>query len=513
MSRSGFKPTATIKILDELSAVVIGLDRGHYEHFYNVYGLFTKGYIFKPQYKTGRWDGKKRYFSKNGKTSINLLPEIIPNLKHMGYKIKLIDNRSPANTTVPVIDANYFDSFSWPDGSPVILGDHQVEGINAVTQNSGGILLAATGAGKSLIAAALLDLYNKHTNFRCLVVVPNTDLIHQTSADIAMFDIEVGRYFGDIKEPNAHNVVSTWQSLQNNPHLMANFNVIIIDEAHGASASVLQQMMLDYGNGALVRIGLTGTLPKEPSEAMSVRYVLGDVVYEIPAHELIELGWLAKLNLELLTLEENLEPEWNYYQKIKPIEAKATNYKKFKNTFYPDYPSEKAYIQKSKKRLVTLANLIEVATAESGNSFILVNGIAFGKKLADAIENAYFVYGKDETEVRKKIYALFAQYDDVVVISTFQLASTGLNIKRIFNMFLIDPGKSFIQIIQSIGRGLRKAKDKDSVNMYDISCDLKFGTKHLKERIKYYNDQKYKFTRRTIDYTKIIDKPDDVVLY
>lgn len=101
----------------------------------------------------------------------------------------------------------------------------------------------------------------------------------------------------------------------------------------------------------------------------------------------------------------------------------------------------------------------------------------------------------------------------MVVVSTFQLASTGLNIKRIFNLFLIDAGKSFIQIIQSIGRGLRKAKDKDTVNVWDVCGDLKFGQKHLKEREKYYDEQKYGFDKVLVEYTKHIDLDSDAVVY
>jgi len=513
MSLSERKPLATIKILDELNAVVIGLERVHYEHFYNALGFFTKGYIFKPQYKTGRWDGKARFFNKNGKTSINLLPYIIPDLKNMGYKIKLIDQRSPANTTVPEIDDTYFSKFMDDEGQPIILGEHQVNGVNALTTNGGGILLAGTGAGKSIAAAALVDLYNRNTNFRCLIIVPNKDLINQTTADIAKFDIAVGKYYGDVKEPNVQNVVSTWQSLQNNPQLMGMFQVIIVDECHGAAANVLKQMILDYGNEAVVRIGLTGTLPKEPAEAMCITYVLGDVVYEVPARELIDKGWLAKLRLRVYNLVEDLVPEWNFYKQAKPEEAAKTKYATFKKEFFPDYPSEKTYLQKNKKRIEFIANVVETATKDSGNSFVLVNGIPFGKKLADSIENAYFVYGQDETEVRKKIYELFAKYDDVVVVSTYQLASTGLNIKRIFNLFLVDAGKSFIQIIQSIGRGLRKAKDKDSVNVYDIHGDLKFGQKHIKERKKFYKEQKYNYTEHDVEYSKMFDNEDDTVVY
>lgn len=508
------KLTATIKILDELNVVVIGLRQQDYTHFYNAFGFFTKGYVFKPAYKTGRWDGKDRFFSKNGKTSINLLPYIIPDLKDMGYKIKLMDTRSPANTTTPEIDDTYFSEFADNDGVAITLGEHQVNGVNALTRNGGGILLAGTGAGKSICAAALVDLYNRNNNFRCLIIVPNKDLINQTSADIAAFDIPVGRYFGDVKEPNAYNVVSTWQSLQNNPQLISSFDVIIVDECHGAQGNVLKKMLLENANNSLIRIGLTGTLPKEPAEAMSVKYVLGDVQYTVPARELIDKGWLAKLNLHIYQLVEDLTPEWNYFKEKRPAEAAAMKYKQFKRDFYPDYASEKAYLQKTKPRMAYMAEMIEQKVKESGNAFVLVNNIPFGKKLADSIENAYFVYGQDESEVRKKIYALFTEHDDVVVVSTFQLASTGLNIKRIFNLFLIDAGKSFIQIIQSIGRGLRKAKDKDTVNVYDICGDLKFGQKHLKDREKYYNEQKYHFDKKLIEYmSKLIDIDEDIMVY
>lgn len=365
----------------------------------------------------------------------------------------------------------------------------------------------------TFMTAAFVDLYNKNNNFRCLVIVPNKDLINQTSADIAAFGVPVGRYYGDVKEPNEFNVVSTWQSLQNNPELVRAFQVIIVDECHGAAGNVIKSLLLDYGNESLVRIGLTGTLPKEPAEAMSVKYVLGDVQYTVPARELIDKGWLAKLNLHVRQLVEDLTPEWNYFKEKRPADAAGMKYKQFKRDFFPDYPAEKNYLQKAKPRIEYIANMVEQEVKKTGNAFVLVNNIPFGKKLADSIENAYFVYGQDESEVRKKIYALFAEHDDVVVVSTFQLASTGLNIKRIFNLFLIDAGKSFIQIIQSIGRGLRKAKDKDTVNVWDVCGDLKFGQKHLKEREKYYDEQKYKFDKILVEYTKSFDMNSDAVVY
>lgn len=494
-----------IKVVDEINVIVSGLNSRDHKFFLDKYALFANNYRFTPSYKIGRWDGKINFFDKNGNTSINLMNEIIPDIKKRGYKIEILDKRMPVQTEVPEIDSEFLSDAVQGDGSIVILGDHQVESVNAVTENMGGIILAATGAGKSYICAALLRLYNQVLKFRCMVIVPNVDLINQTAKDVQDMGAIAGRYSGKYKEPNELNVVTTWQALQNNPTLMNAFDVIIVDECHGAKGAVLKQMLLEHGKHSKVRIGLTGTLPKEPVDAMSVKYVLGDVVYTVPAHALIEKGWLATPHLVLKTLEEDLTGEWNFFKQEAPEEAAKTNYKKFKKEFFPEYSGEKGYLHKNKKRSQWIANFVNEKVAESGNGFVLVNSVPFGKKLADMIDNAYFVYGQDESEVRKQIYALFAEHNDVVVVTTFQLASTGLNIKRIFNLFLVDSGKSFIQIIQSIGRGLRKAADKDSVNIWDIHGDLKYGGKHVNERIKYYKEVKYPFTRDTIDYVTEID--------
>jgi superfamily II DNA or RNA helicase len=508
--------TVLIKVLDEINVVVMGLAQRDHTHFYDRYGEFSKNYRFNPRYKMGRWDGKIRFFDKGGKTSINLMPEIIPEIKRRGYKIKLVDHRNPAITEVPEINEDFLSDVALDDGSVITLGEHQVNAVNAATLNAGGIILAATGAGKSYICAALMRLYNEFCKFRVMVVVPNKDLINQTALDVQNMGVKAGRYFGDVKEPDVHNVVTTWQSLQNNPTLMSAFDVIIVDECHGAAGNVLKQMLLEQGSHAKVRIGLTGTLPKDKAEAMSIKYVLGEVVSTVPAHVLIDKGWLAKPNLEVITLEEDFTGEWNYYKEKAPEEASQTTYKKFKRDFFPEYAGEKSYLHKNALRRSWIAEKVKKAVTESGNAFVLVNSVPFGRKLAEEL-GAHFVYGGDEGEVRRQIYALFAENNDVIVVTTFQLASTGLNIKRIFNLFLIDAGKSFIQIIQSIGRGLRKASDKDSVNIYDIGGDLKYGWKHVKERIKYYKEVKYDHTHVVIQYTQLsnenVDTDDPDVVY
>ena len=93
---------------------------------------------------------------------------------------------------------------------------------------------------------------------------------------------------------------------------------------------------------------------------------------------------------------------------------------------------------------------------------------------------------KTETRTRKSVF--------LTMITTYGLAAIGLNIKRIFNIYMIDPGKSFIRVIQTIGRGLRKAFDKNIVNVYDIHSNLHYNASHKRKRVKFYKTEEHPIT-------------------
>jgi superfamily II DNA or RNA helicase len=78
-------------------------------------------------------------------------------------------------------------------------------------------------------------------------------------------------------------------------------------------------------------------------------------------------------------------------------------------------------------------------------------------------------------------------------VATYGVAAVGINIPRIFNLVLIEPGKSFVRVIQSIGRGIRRAEDKDHVEIWDIASACKYAKRHLTERKKFYKEAKYPF--------------------
>ena len=125
---------------------------------------------------------------------------------------------------------------------------------------------------------------------------------------------------------------------------------------------------------------------------------------------------------------------------------------------------------------------------------MLVNRIDTGKKLIDILPDSVFISGEVKLDDRKEEYDEVKTSSNKIIIATYGVAAVGINIPRIFNLVLIEPGKSFVRVIQSIGRGIRKAEDKDFVQIWDITSTCKYAKRHLTERKKFYKDAKYHFT-------------------
>lgn len=422
-----------------------------------------------PLYRLGRWDGRVRFFDKTGKIYFRLLDEVIPYLEGWGYEIELQDQRKPVKTIETRIDESWF--LKKPNHElGVTLRPYQVEAVNIALETGSGFILAATGAGKTWMIAAICDVMEQN-GLRTLVIVPSSDLVEQTTATLKFGPIDVGVYSGAKKDLDHWTVVATWQALQNNPTVVETFDALIVDEAHGASAKTIGELINNHGRHCAYRFGFTGTFPKPKIDQKSLKGAIGDILYEISAADLIRMGYLAQLEIEPIEIQEEVDED------------------------FPDYGSERAFINRNPKRLDFIADLVISRAAQYGNTLVLVNSVKQGKELQKLIKDSVFLHGATENEVRAEWYHMFDKRDDLIVIATFGIASIGISIDRVFNLMMIDAGKSFVRCIQSIGRGLRKAEDKDKVHCCDIHSNLKWSRKHYRERKKYYTESNYPVTK------------------
>lgn len=496
----------TIRLRDEVNCSVIGLHGSHTEQLYNKFSAFVAGYFYQPLYKLGRWDGKIRYYRMDNSTYVYLLDRIIPYLVGWGYELVLEDLRQGRAVHPDLIDENLFAHINHVDtGEPTILRPHQVRVINALLENGHGTAIAATGAGKTIICAALCHVYGQF-NIRSITIVPSADLVKQTKADYITYMGEelIGEYSGTLKDPDKQHVITTWQALKNAPHLIKTFGMVIVDECHGLRGKQLTSLLTEHASQIPHRFGVTGTLPKEESDQMAVVLAVGDPVVEVNAAELIDKGVLSRLKIQAIQLEENLKPEYDEYRKS--VEdaglGKPMTYIEYKEGYFPDFAAEKRYLQRHKPRVQWIADeIIARSQDRQGNVLCLVDSIAMGRALTSLVEGSVFINGQDvKQKDRKDTYDMFAERDDLIVFATVHVAGTGLSINRIYNLFLVDVGKSFTRVIQAIGRGLRRASDKNFVNVFDIGSDLKYGKRHATERINYYKEAQYPHERRKILY-------------
>jgi superfamily II DNA or RNA helicase len=452
---------------------------------------FLLPYAFHtPSYKLGRWDGCVGFFTTGGNTFINCLPTILPILDEDRYEVEIEDERTAWKLDFPEVTEGHFSHKVWPKkhpaaGEPVMLRDYQVEIINQFLANPQSLQEIATGAGKTLITAALSNLVEPYG--RSIVIVPNKDLVIQTEADYINLGLDVGVYFGDRKDLNKTHTICTWQSLNiidkrfkdgESEYSLADFSegvvCVMVDEVHQAKADVLKKLLTGPFSNIPVRWGLTGTVPKEEWERLTITVGLGDVINKLAASDLQDIGVLASCEVNVIQLQDNVS--------------------------YGNYQSELTYLTTNKERLDYMATLIQ-SLADDGNTLVLVDRISAGEGLMERLGDcAVFVSGKMKSKNRKEEYDEISDSDNKIIIATYGVASVGINIPRIFNLVLVEPGKSFVRVIQSIGRGIRKAKDKDNVRIWDITSSAKFSKRHLTERKKFYSDAKYPFSITKVNY-------------
>jgi superfamily II DNA or RNA helicase len=479
-----------IILKDEVNCKVEGLDLQTRRKCEQKLKFFLPYARHVPAYKLGRWDGCVGFFTMGGNTFVNALSHIIPILQENKYEFEVEDNRNTWNFDFQQITEDHFSDRTWPDkhpaaGEPVVLRDYQVSIINKFLENNQSIQEIATGAGKTLMTAALSNLIEPYG--RSIVIVPNKDLVTQTEADYINLGLDVGVYFGDRKEFGKTHTICTWQSLNiiekrfrdgesemSLDEFAEDVVCIMVDEVHQAKADVLKKLLTGSFRNVPIRWGLTGTIPKADHERLSLEVGLGEVVHQLAASELQEQGVLAQCDVNILQLQDTVS--------------------------YGNYQSELTYLTTDRNRLDYVSELIS-RMAESGNTLVLVDRIKAGEGLVERLgEDTVFISGAMKTTDRKDEYDEVSGSDNKIIIATYGVAAVGINIPRIFNLVLIEPGKSFVRVIQSIGRGIRKAKDKDHVQIWDITSSAKFSKRHLTERKKFYKEANYPFRVEKVDY-------------
>jgi superfamily II DNA or RNA helicase len=481
---------AHIRILDEVNVHITGVDVRTRSKLIKAVEFFLPSAKYSFLYKSGRWNGCIAFCTQGGRTYINVLDRLLPILQDAGYEIEIDDQRAHHKFEFVPIDENYNADTTWPSGhrfagEPIVLRDYQVDAINDCLMNLQGVNVLATGSGKTLITATLSKLVEPYG--RSVVIVPNKSLVTQTEADYRNLGLDVGVMYGDRKEYDRTHTICTWQSLNvlDKKHkdaldaeqmavFMKDLICVIVDECHSVrDMSIVQKLLTNNFKNVPIRWGLTGTLPEEEWNQLSLFCSIGPQIGELAAHELQEAGVLASCNVQILQTQETAQ--------------------------YTQYQEELKYLTTDQSRLKWLSDQI-THISTTGNTLVLVDRIATGEFLRDEITGSIFISGDMKNHDRAEYYREMELVDNRVVVATYGVAAVGISINRINHVVLVEPGKSFIRVVQSIGRGLRKSNTKDHVTIWDIASKCRFSNNHLNKRKQIYSKVQYPYEVKKVTY-------------
>ena len=442
------------------------------------------GAKFMPSVRSRVWDGRIRLFSPGtGKIYFGLLPYVQKFLTENGHTVQLSEDFAKRNLDKS-ITTKFIRSL---EKGKLRARDYQIDAVHNILESDRGLILSPTGSGKSFIIYALVRYYvKKFDEKKVLIVVPTTGLVEQMYNDFAEYgwfpDEHCHKlYAGSDKNTSKEVVISTWQSIYKlDKRYFSQFGAVFVDECHLAKAKSLTGIMTKL-HDCKYRIGTTGTLDGTEVHQLVLEGLFAKCKQITTTAQLVKEKHLSNLHIKCLVLRH------------------AKEHRKGRT-----YPEEMDYLATSASRNKFIC---KVAESQEGNTLVLAQyikqlqtlNLLLGKCSITNPRSVFFVYGRTDTTEREEIRNIVEEEENAIIIASYGVFSTGINIKRLHNIIFASPYKSQIKVLQSIGRGLRRTEDKTDCNLFDISDDLSYNNrsnytlKHLEKRVEIYNQEEFDY--------------------
>jgi len=493
--------TLIIKKKDE-AQIIVDCEPGVARELSDFFTFFVPGYKFMPAYKNRIWDGKIRLYDTRTKTLPGgLIAYIREFCDAREYNLLFEISDYGLAGEVDETDMSFINDYTYTvNGEIVEPYDYQIDAVRYGLNNKRGILLSPTASGKSLIIYSYVRWFLDNSDKDILLVVPTTSLVEQMYSDFADYSSKDSNFSVDCchkiysgKDRNDTNnrvVITTWQSIYKLPKQWFNrFGMVIGDEAHNFKAKSLTTILTNCTE-AEYRFGLTGTLDGTQTHKLVLEGLFGPVYKVITTKQLMDNDTVAKLDIKVLVLKYKDE------------------YRKYVNK--TKYQEEVDFIVGYQSRNAFIKNLV---LDLDGNSLILYNYVEkHGKPLYNLISEhisndrkLFFVSGAVDVDTREQIRAITEKEKNAIIVASLGTFSTGINIRNLHNVIFASPSKSQIKVLQSIGRGLRKADDGRNTTLYDLADDLQwkkrknYTLEHAGVRITLYTKEHFDYKIYEVD--------------
>ena len=455
-----------------------------------------------------KWDGMVRLFTKSsGLIDIGLLFEVFKFCKQNGYTIQV----GPALKYIQDIpDQEIHDFIS--SLKPKIrtesheyidaeVRDYQFDSIATAMRQCRCVEEAATSAGKSFILYVMARYYRQRrealeSDLRTLIVVPSIHLVTQLFDNFEEYShgsdwkpvVNTQLIFeGATKDITKPIVISTWQGIQDQPkEWFHQFGDIVVDEVHTSKSDKLSYI-LNNCIYADQRLGVTGTLSNTKVAGLQVVAHFGAYHKIITARDLINLGYATDIKVRMIQLQHSL--------------ANVTD------MLDAEYSKEIEYLISHKPRNELIAKM---ALSLKGNVAIMFERIdahmmIVYEMLSAVKKNVFVINGEVKIEVRRQIQAAMEEGEDITLLASYGTMQQGVSIKKLHHLILANPSKSYIRVIQTLGRLMRQHSSKDVAWIWDLVDNIStagyrnHALRHSHERYKFYLTERHPVEFKKVD--------------
>lgn len=503
--------------------------------------FYNQKLAYSWEHEEGFIDPTEYIFDKQKQTlPIGLIPRATKFLseRNPNLKIKVSDSitkiyKNPnGNTNTDMIKAyaqtlclhNDVDDFD------IVPYEHQLRLVERALNGRRISLMACTSAGKSLSMCILSRYLMNVEKKRVLIITPSSALVIQLFSD---FYEDYGwkdaskhcsLIYGDSEDKPTKKqlkmlaelklgeeamlkdiTISTWQSLQgkidpkcegckaierNNKskkkgviklrmpincpscakaremgnNFFKSFTAVIVDEAHGTRGPVLRQILDKCTNAIDFKIGLSGTLPDDGLDAAWIEGALGRKEEIVRLKDLVRLGILTPVRVFAIKIP---------YKKELRAAICRENYK-----------GEYALLTNNSSRQKVMELLINAGRIGTEHNTVILykNKSTLHAMHAYLSENYpqfkyHVIIGDVDAEIRDDIRKDMEKSTGNIIIATYGTMKQGVNIKLLHNLVFAEFSKSMYEVMQSIGRVVRKHPAKEIATVYDIYDDCSYLTK------------------------------------
>jgi len=433
-------PMVVLRIPD--GSALVHIEKADPQLYFKIYELLT----YKKDF--GRWEKPESLYDPYEKTfPVGVLPRVKKFLNNQGYRVRIKDERKLRGVKL---------NSTWNE--EYIMRKYQDRAVKTALKNKMGVLALPVGSGKTIVGLRIIH----EVDYSSLIVVHTKELLYQWAEKVRdVLGIEPG-IVGDNKWEERGITIAMIQTLlsRGTDKLQKEYALLMFDECHRTSAAE-KFYQLGLSLPQIYRFGLSATpWRRVKGEEIKIEAVVGPIIFEVRAEDLINEKFLAKPKFEVITYESSMPSFSERYKEL------------YEDMIMNNDERNRAIVKKA------------VELAKKGHRVLIdVKRIEHGKILKEMLakEGVKAEFLSSESPNRWEILEDFKEGKIPVLIST--LLKEGVDIPEISAIILAGGGKSDIMTIQTIGRALRPKAGMKAV-IVDVQDDDPLLFTHFIERQK-----------------------------